>query len=316
MQEPLFAEAQSGLAHACVSRSTARGGDLTVGRRRSLLSMGKVAAQAALATDGTLAEAHAALGMILLFYDWDWLDAERAFGRALEADSNSALAHYVRAVLAVTTLDRTRAVREIQRAIELDPLNQHVRAESRELSYWMRDYSQAVEYATQALDLEPLFLRAHFVLGRVHEAQGRIPEAISEYERAGVIAGSAAAARRAVWKSWRCPLADPSASGSFFGPEVMRGSRTLTRQSTAWRKPTNSASACWFYSKQTSGTTHCGRTPASSILCGASAFREGRSSRRGADFYPAALRGKRDHSRPQSRLPAGLRRQRLAPSDR
>jgi tetratricopeptide (TPR) repeat protein len=73
-----------------------------------------------------------------------------------------------------------------------------LRAQAAECCFWVRDYAQAVACATQALDLDPLFPRAHFVLGRVHEAQGSIAEAIGEYQRAGLITAGASAARRAL----------------------------------------------------------------------------------------------------------------------
>jgi tetratricopeptide (TPR) repeat protein len=135
--------------------------------------------------------------VILLFHDWDWHGAERALECALELDGNSALAHWCRAALAATTLDGAGALREMRRAIELDPLNLYVRAESAEFCYWIRDYAQAVEYASQALDLDPSYPRAHFVLGRVREAEGRIAEAIAEYRQAEVISTGASAALRA-----------------------------------------------------------------------------------------------------------------------
>jgi TolB-like protein len=197
-QDPLFAEAQSGLALACMHRAVPLGAELTVERQRELLGKGKTAAKQALAIDSALPEAHAALGMILLFHDWDWQGAEKALECALELDNNSGLAHLCRAALAATTLDGTRALREMCRAIELDPLNLYVRAEAGEGCYWIRDYAQAAEYATQTLDLDPLFPRAHFVLGRVREAEGRIADAITEYEKAGVITAGAGAARRAL----------------------------------------------------------------------------------------------------------------------
>ena len=198
LQDQAFAAAYAGLALACMNRATALGADLTVAGQRLLLANGKAAAQKALAIDDTLAEAYAVLGMILLFHDRDWPGAERALESALEFDSNSVPAHAYRTVLAVTTLNRTRAVHEMRSAVELDPLNLHIRAEAGECSYWIRDCALAVAYASQVLDLDPLFPRAHFVLGRVHEAEGRIAEAITEYERAGVITGDAGAARRAL----------------------------------------------------------------------------------------------------------------------
>jgi tetratricopeptide (TPR) repeat protein len=157
-----------------------------------------MAAKEALAIDDTLAEAHAGLGVIALVRDWDWPGAERAMETALELNANSVIAHWCRACLAATMLDSARALREIARTIELDPLNLHVRCGDAEFCYWIRDYRQVEEYVSQVLDLDPGFPRAHFVLGRVREAEGRIADAITEYERAGVITADLKGARRAL----------------------------------------------------------------------------------------------------------------------
>jgi len=196
-QDSSFAEAQSGLALACMFRAIPLTADLTVARQRELLGKGKAAARGALASECTLAEAHAAHGMILLYHDWDWQGAENALERALELDGNSAMSHGCRACLAATTLDRARVLCELRRAIELDPLNLFIRAEAAEFCFWVRDYAQAVEYASQTLDLNPSFPRAHFVLGRVHEAEGRIADAIAEYQQAEVISSGDKSALRA-----------------------------------------------------------------------------------------------------------------------
>ncbi len=196
--DPSSAHAHAGLATACFARAVPLCGDLSVASQRELLSRGKAAAKQALVIDDMLAEAYSALGMVLLFHDWDWKGAETALNRALELDSNSWLAHMFRGGLAATILDRTRTLAEMRWAIELDPLNLLLRAEAAECCYWVREYAQAVAYASQALELEPSFARAHFVLGRVCEAQGRIAEAISEYQHAGLITRGARTALRAL----------------------------------------------------------------------------------------------------------------------
>jgi tetratricopeptide (TPR) repeat protein len=116
-----------------------------------------------------------------------WPGAERALERALELEPNQPYAHAYRALLASTKRDCTTTLAEVRRAIDLDPVNLLIRAEAGEVCYWIRDYAQALEYATQTLEFDPSFPRAHFVFGRVYEAQGKIDEAITEYERAGMI---------------------------------------------------------------------------------------------------------------------------------
>ena len=46
----------------------------------------KAAANKAIEIDNTLAEAHAILGHVIFWYDWDWNAAENQYKRALELD--------------------------------------------------------------------------------------------------------------------------------------------------------------------------------------------------------------------------------------
>ena len=53
----------------------------------------RAAAQRALEIDDTLGEAHSALGVVLLLYDWDWTAAKREVSRALELNPGYTIAH-------------------------------------------------------------------------------------------------------------------------------------------------------------------------------------------------------------------------------
>jgi hypothetical protein len=52
----------------------------------------KAAAQKALAIDATTSEAHLVLGIIAHWYEWDWVNSEREFKRAIELNPNDPLA--------------------------------------------------------------------------------------------------------------------------------------------------------------------------------------------------------------------------------
>ena len=184
-----FAEAYSGLAHACLMRGLPVGTGHNIDIQRQFLSRSKAAAEKAVNLNERLAEAYAAIGFVRLFHDWDWKGAEQALDQALQVGYNCALAHGHRAILASTILDRDRTISELRTAIELDPVNLLIHAEAGEVSYWARDYAQATAYALETLELDLSFPRAHFVLGRIYEAQGKIAEAIAEYEQARIISG-------------------------------------------------------------------------------------------------------------------------------
>ena len=72
--------------------------------------------------DETLAEGHVSLAMIKIFNDWDWPGAETELQRAMQLNPNLLWAHliYARYWQAMGRLDR--AVAEMKRAQELDPL--------------------------------------------------------------------------------------------------------------------------------------------------------------------------------------------------
>jgi TolB-like protein/lipopolysaccharide biosynthesis regulator YciM len=188
-EDEAFAEAYSGLAHACLMRGLPVGTGHSVDIQRQFLSRSKAAAERAVNLNERLAEAYAAIGFARLFHDWDWRGAGQALDRALQVGYNCALAHGHRAILASTILDHDRTMSELRIAVELDPVNLLIHAESGEVSYWARDHSKAIAYALETLELDPSFPRAHFVLGRIYEAQGKIAEAIAEYEQARVISG-------------------------------------------------------------------------------------------------------------------------------
>ena len=50
----------------------------------------KDAAKKALAADDSLAEAHASMGIIRMWYEWNWKEAEREFLRAIELNARPA----------------------------------------------------------------------------------------------------------------------------------------------------------------------------------------------------------------------------------
>ena len=81
------------------------------------------ALQRALALDDSLPEGHIALGSRATWQQWDWSTAERHFRRALDLNPSLAEAHmFYSHYLYIMQRPREGAA-EIQRALELDPLN-------------------------------------------------------------------------------------------------------------------------------------------------------------------------------------------------
>jgi TolB-like protein/class 3 adenylate cyclase/Tfp pilus assembly protein PilF len=83
----------------------------------------RLAAQRAIDLDPTLAEAHAALGVVKTFYEYDWSGAEEEFQRALALNPNSSTTHWWYAWYNMFLRRFDQGIAEMRRAVELDPVS-------------------------------------------------------------------------------------------------------------------------------------------------------------------------------------------------
>jgi len=150
----------------------------------------KAAAAAALEIDEGMAEAYTAVAYAQHYYDWDWKGADQSFRRALELNEGNAYTHlfYLNYFMAMGKFDE--AVRESDRALELDPLSMIINAARGWVRYFGRDFDGAVQYTRRTLEMEPDFLPARVWLAWIYEAKGMWPEALAEALRAAEITGS------------------------------------------------------------------------------------------------------------------------------
>ena len=144
----------------------------------------------ALQLDGTLSEAHTALGMIHFFFDWDWANAEAEFQRALQLSPNNANAHHQYAVFLAAMKRPQEARREIQRAQALDPLSLEVSADFEWILFLDGRYDEMITQARRTLQREPNFATSHADLGLALAQKGAFKEALSELEKAHELDGS------------------------------------------------------------------------------------------------------------------------------
>lgn len=138
----------------------------------------KAAAQRALDLDAQLAHAHASLGYVALYYDWNWAEAEAAFERAITLNPSYSIGHqwYANYLTARGRFDE--AVAAMRRAQEVDPLSLIASAALGWVHFYQRDYDAAVLQCQRTLELNPRFELAHLWAGWAHEAAGRHLEAV------------------------------------------------------------------------------------------------------------------------------------------
>jgi TolB-like protein len=149
----------------------------------------KAAALRALQLDSMLPEAHTSLGFTTLFYDWDWPAADREFSRALAFDSTftPALLYHGWYNVAVGRLDA--AIRDLERALSIDPLSLILNTRLATMLHWARRYDAAVAQLRRTLAIDSSYDLAHAQLAREYVQLGRCTDALAELRgRTGVFA--------------------------------------------------------------------------------------------------------------------------------
>jgi DNA-binding winged helix-turn-helix (wHTH) protein/tetratricopeptide (TPR) repeat protein len=149
---------------------------------REVLPKAKEAALKAVQIDENLAEAHSSLALIYVYYEHDWMRAEREFRRALELDPYLVSAHQ-RYGSYLTFLGRfEESLRHYETALELDPFSLQVNMNIATTYYLRGEYDRAVKHLYRTMELEPNYMPTHFVLGCVYIQQKRWEEAIKEFQ--------------------------------------------------------------------------------------------------------------------------------------
>jgi tetratricopeptide (TPR) repeat protein len=177
--DPRYALAHAGLADSYVGFATFR-----VLPPADAYPQARAAALKALELDSTLSEAHSALAMVSLYYDWDWTAAELEFQHAIAMNPSDATAH-LRYALALPWFGRfDEALHEITRAREADPVSPLINANEGLILYNARRYPQAVDLLRRGIALEPTAFQNHQALGGTYEATGAYEDAIAAYKKA------------------------------------------------------------------------------------------------------------------------------------
>jgi len=144
----------------------------------------KEAANKAIALDPNLAEPHADLGLIASLFDFDFALSMREFEKSIALNPNYATAHHWFGDSVLQCIgDFNRAIAEMKRALELDPLSVVFSVDLGVAYYFDGRYQEGIAQTRKALDLDPNAYYAYYNLGELLEESGDFPGAISEYKK-------------------------------------------------------------------------------------------------------------------------------------
>lgn len=174
--DPTYALAYAGLADSYYRLSN------VYAPSRVAMPKAKAAAMRALEIDETLSEAHAALGIIKLFYEWDWLGAEKHLVRANQINPSYAATHQ-RLGLYFNLRGRfAEGMRELELALANDPLSPQTYWNFALALFLTGQHEQAIEEVQKTLEMDRIYQPALYLLGRVYEELGQLSEAIAVFE--------------------------------------------------------------------------------------------------------------------------------------
>jgi DNA-binding winged helix-turn-helix (wHTH) protein/TolB-like protein/lipoprotein NlpI len=147
---------------------------------REAMSKAKYYAERALQMDETMPQAHYQLAWIKMLYEWDWAGSENGFKRALELNPNLAHSHFGYGTYLSLMGRREDALRELERAKEINPLD----IIGSNILYRIGEYDRSIIEANKALEFTPRRISSLQWIAMCFEQKGMYREAIEFFERA------------------------------------------------------------------------------------------------------------------------------------
>jgi TolB-like protein/DNA-binding winged helix-turn-helix (wHTH) protein/Flp pilus assembly protein TadD len=180
-KDPKDAQAYSGLADAYALLGSTPN---PVVARKEAMSQARAAALQALDLDESLAEAHTSLAFVKMHYDWDWAGAQAEFKRAIALNPAYPTAHHWYAYYLTAVGRPQAALEEIRLAQQLDPLSVIINTDVGDMMFYAGQLRGTIQQAQRALEIDPRFSLAHFLLGRAYAQKGEYERSIAELEQA------------------------------------------------------------------------------------------------------------------------------------
>jgi TolB-like protein/Flp pilus assembly protein TadD len=183
------------LAHAGIADTFGSLGLFSFMSPHQAYARARAAANRALEIDPELAEGHASLGWIAMWYDWDWLAAERHLLKAIQLTPGYTPAHHWHGLLLSITGRFDDSIRAVKEARRLEPVEAVIPTHLGWVLYMARRFEESIRELREVIETDPGFSVAYWYLGWNFMAEQRWGEAISALRKlVELTAGSAAAA--------------------------------------------------------------------------------------------------------------------------
>ena len=177
--DPNYALAYSGLADAYSLL-----GEYAADSANATFPKARAYAEKALQLDDALAEAHLSLGIVELFFNWDFSAAEKELSRAKSLDPRNAQIYHFYGHYLELVGRFDEAIAETRRGVEMDPTILVVNSELGFAYYMARRFDQAVDQHRNTLKMDGTFVYASYCLACDYIQRRMLQDARSELDRA------------------------------------------------------------------------------------------------------------------------------------
>jgi tetratricopeptide (TPR) repeat protein len=136
-----------------------------------------------------LGEGHASLAFIAGMGDWNWKASEAGFLRAEELNPSRWATHYWFGIVLGLCSRTDEAMRQIEKALDLEPLSPIIRHAAAMILLGVRRTGEAIQHCLKALEIDPDYFLARLWLGIAYKQESKYDQAILELERATELTG-------------------------------------------------------------------------------------------------------------------------------
>jgi TolB-like protein/Tfp pilus assembly protein PilF len=167
-------------------------------RPAAAFPLARETARRALEIETGLAEAHATLAYVALYYDWSWEEAEREFTRSIELNPEYPVAHqwYANCLVAMGRFEQAES--EARIASELDPLSLIAHAVIGWIRFYAGSYDSAIELLEESIRRSPTFEQAYLWMGQAAEGLGDSAKASDAIEHVVELSNGSSISRAAL----------------------------------------------------------------------------------------------------------------------
>lgn len=177
-KDPNFAPAYVGLVESHILMATWR--NTPAGE---VLPKVKAAALKAVELDPMLAEAHAALGSVNFWLEWNWPEAEANFKRAIELNPSNPHTRLYYASYLSTQGQIEAGVTQVKQALQLDPVSLLTNGLSAFFYLRVHRFDDAIAQSKIMLEIEPASPSGYYCLSSAYIYKGMYPEAVETFRQ-------------------------------------------------------------------------------------------------------------------------------------